>query len=72
LPCAYEAAGFFKDGFALINDGGTYPNTKYGYINKSGKVVVPLENVSATSAPLRATISAGSYWALAGLSRWAR
>jgi len=46
LPCAYEAAGFFKDGFALINDGfalvndgGTYPNTKYGYINKSGDVV---------------------------------
>ncbi len=35
---AYEDAGFFSEGYAAVKKGG-----KYGYINKTGKLVIPLK-----------------------------
>lgn len=41
---AYEEADFFSEGFAAVKKGG-----KYGYINKSGKLVIPCKFTLAKS-----------------------
>ena len=38
MPCKYEDVNNFEEGFARV-----FLNEKYGFINKTGNIVVPLK-----------------------------
>lgn len=50
VSCRYDSIGQFHEGVALVKiSGGTYGDTRYGYITAEGKEVIPCEYMTISA-----------------------